>query len=88
MMAVVRNSQSTGPRISNSLSFIWSNPLIQMSENSSGRSILEQREDTKDVILVDVHDHHDVDGLRAASCCEPVPGWTNGFGSASLSKRE
>jgi hypothetical protein len=74
MMAVVRNSQSTGPRISNSLSFIWSNPLIQMSENSSGRSILEHREDTEDVILVDVPDHQDVDGLRAASVANPSPG--------------
>ena len=38
MIAVLRNSPSTGPKLSNSLSFSWSNPLNQTSENSSGRS--------------------------------------------------
>ena len=88
MMAVLRNSPSAGPKLLNSLSFSWSNPLNQMSENSSRPLVLEYREDTEDVVLVDVRDHQDVDGLRAASVANPSPGWTNGFGSAALRKRE
>ena len=75
MMAVLRNSPSTGPKLSNSLSFSWSNPLNQTSENSSGPlHVLEHRENTEDVVLVDVRDHQDVDGPRAASVANPSPG--------------
>jgi len=38
------------------------------------RSVLEHRENTEDVVLVDVRDHQDVDGPRAASVANPSPG--------------
>ena len=36
--------------------------------------VLAHRENTEDVVLVDVREHQDVDGLRAASVANPSPG--------------
>jgi hypothetical protein len=76
MTAVLRNSPSTGPKLSNSLSFSWSVEPVEpdVGELLRPLHVLEHREDTENVVLVDVRDHQDVDGPRAASVANPSPG--------------